>query len=216
MIAPLILAAVIQVSPSNPRYFETEDGKPWVPIGCNICFDRLYDGQTNDDVSVRARFDRWLRAFSSNGGNCIRLWAGHRSLEVMPDKPGVYDAQRTQTLKGIVRLCEELGIKIKITLESFRHCKGAENVRCQRNPAGVKFNYIWPRSGLSRQIMRGRFATTRRTRRARFCMMRFSGRSLRVRPGAGNSGIGIISTLTATVSGGISGGLPRPLKGWIR
>lgn len=95
MIAPLILAAVIQVSPSNPRYFEAEDGKPWVPIGCNICFDRLYDGQTNDDVSVRARFDRWLRAFSANGGNCIRLWAGHRSLEVMPDKPGVYDAQRT-------------------------------------------------------------------------------------------------------------------------
>ena len=34
------LARVV-VSPTNPRYFETADGKPWIPVGCNICFDRL-------------------------------------------------------------------------------------------------------------------------------------------------------------------------------
>ena len=45
MIGAILLAAVVQVSSTNPRYFETADGKPWIPIGCNICFDRRYDGK---------------------------------------------------------------------------------------------------------------------------------------------------------------------------
>jgi len=113
-------ARLVDVSKTCPRYFETADGKAWIPIGCNICFDRLYDGTNHSHAAVRANYDRWLRAFASNGGNCIRLWAGHRSLEVMPEKPGVYDSERAETMKAVVRLCEELGIKVKITLESFR------------------------------------------------------------------------------------------------
>lgn len=142
MIVTLLLAAIINVSSSNPRYFETADGKPWIPIGCNICFDRVVyepSGQANEQV--RANFDRWLRAFAANGGNCIRLWAGHRSLEVMPEKPGVYDPERTKTLKGIVALCEELGIRVKITLESFRMCLSEEIERKKANPRGVNFSY---------------------------------------------------------------------------
>ena len=138
----LLLAAIVNVSPSNPRYFETEDGRPWIPIGCNICFDRLYVGQTHGNASVCSNFERWLRAFAANGGNCIRLWAGHESLEVMPDKPGAFDSGRTQTLKTIIRLCEELGIKVKITLESFRMCLDDESERRQKNPQGVSFNYV--------------------------------------------------------------------------
>ena len=141
MIGCLLLAAVVNVSPANPRYFEDADGKPWIPIGCNICFDRLYDGAEHGDAAVRANFDRWLRAFAANGGNCIRLWAGHQSLEVMPEKAGVYDPGRTKTLKGVVSLCEELGIKVKITLESFRKCLDKAAVRKLPNPKGVTFNY---------------------------------------------------------------------------
>ena len=111
---------VIQVSTTHPRYLEDATGKTWVPIGCNICFDRLYDGVSHSHGEVRANFDRWLRAFAANGGNCIRLWAGHSSLEVMPDAPGMYDLEREKSLKWIIALCEELGIKVKITLESFR------------------------------------------------------------------------------------------------
>ena len=56
-IATLLLAAVVNVSPTNPRYFETANGKPWIPIGCNICFDRLYDGATHGNDAVRTA---WL------------------------------------------------------------------------------------------------------------------------------------------------------------
>jgi len=141
MFASFLLAAAIQVSPANPRYFETADHRSWIPVACNICFDRLYDGQTHDHAAVRANFDRWLTSFAANGGNCIRLWAGHRSLEVMPDKAGVYDPERTKTLKGVITRCEELGIKVKITLESFRMCLSPEVERAKANPRGVNFNY---------------------------------------------------------------------------
>jgi len=148
ILSTLVLAGVasegrciINVSKANPRYFETVDGKPWIPVGFNICFDRLYDGKAHGDAEVRANFDRWLRKFAANGGNCIRLWAGHRSLEVMPDKPGVYDPEKAKTLKGIVALCEELGIMVKITLESFRMCMSEEVERKAANPKGVNFNY---------------------------------------------------------------------------
>ena len=112
----------VEVSKAHPRYFADIAGRAWIPIGCNICFVRpaAKDDGPVDHGRVRAMFDRWLRVFAANGGNCVRLWAGHRSLEVMPDKPGVFDPEADKTLVGVVRLCEELGIHVKVTLESFR------------------------------------------------------------------------------------------------
>ena len=133
---------IIEISRENPRYFvDGRTGKTWIPVGCNICFDRLYDGKAHGDAEVRANFDRWLRAFAANGGNCVRLWAGHKSLEVMPDKPGVYDPERTKTLKCVIALCEKLDIKVKITLESFRKCLSEEVSRREANPEHLSFNY---------------------------------------------------------------------------
>lgn len=54
----------------HSRYFADASGREWVPNGCNICFDRLYDGGSHSHREVRATFDRWLRAFAANGGSC--------------------------------------------------------------------------------------------------------------------------------------------------
>lgn len=128
--------SVIKVSKTAPHYFE-QDGKGWIPVGCNICFAR----RAATDEETREYFDRWLRTFAANGGNCIRLWAGHTSLEVMPETPGVFDQEKTKTLLGILHLCEELGIKIKITFESFRLCMPRETAAAMKNPEGVTFSY---------------------------------------------------------------------------
>ncbi len=110
---------VLQVSPSDSRYLADASGKTFVPIGCNICFDRLnVDGRAAADT--RARFARWMRAFAANGGNFMRVWLGHASTEIMPARPGAFDAEAEKTLLQIVRLAEELDIKLKFTLESFR------------------------------------------------------------------------------------------------
>ena len=104
------------------RYFTDDAGKAWIPVGCNICTVRTpFDGPV-DHAAVRAQMDEWLRAFAANGGDYVRLWLGCRAFEIMPEKPGVYDPEAEKTLTGIVRLCEELGVKLKFTIESFRMC----------------------------------------------------------------------------------------------
>ena len=116
-------AKVIDISKEHPRYFvEGATGKTWIPIGVNLCFDRW----SQNDADTRAKYERWLRDFAANGGNSIRLWCGHTSLEVMPRTPGEWDAEKTRTIQHIMRLCEELGIKVKFTLESFRYIRPAK------------------------------------------------------------------------------------------
>jgi len=122
MLNSLLLAAVINVSPTYPRYFETADGRPWIPVGCNISFCGVKDQSEATLMKVRADMLKWISAFADNGGDCVRLWAGHRSMDVMPVTPGEYDPIRSETMKLILKLCEERGIRIKVTLESFRSC----------------------------------------------------------------------------------------------
>ena len=109
----------IDVCPDAPRYFKQEDGRSWIPVGCNICWEWGY--KTDEDrETCEKRFLARMRRFAANGGNFMRIWLGHAFFEVMPAKAGEYDAAATGSLKRIVRLAEELGIRIKFTLENFR------------------------------------------------------------------------------------------------
>lgn len=112
-------AAPLQVSSVDSRYLADADGKTFVPVGCNICFDRL-NADGRDAAATRERFGRWMRAFAANGGNFMRFWLGHASTEIMPRRAGEFDPEAEKTLLFVVKLAEELGIKIKFTLESFR------------------------------------------------------------------------------------------------
>ena len=111
----------LEPSQIDSRYFADADGKTFVPIGCNICFPRIYMNASHESRSeCEELFLGWLRKFAANGGNYTRLWLGHEFFEIMPKKAGVYDPAAETTLKKTVALCEELGIKLKLTLESFR------------------------------------------------------------------------------------------------
>ncbi len=103
-----------------PRYFADQSGKGWIPIGCNLCFDRLYGSEGNDRDVCEKRYFSWMREFAANGGNLLRIWLGHPFFEVMPERPGVFDKTATETLKKVVALAEKLGIRLKFTLEVFR------------------------------------------------------------------------------------------------
>lgn len=116
------VAQAIIPSAVAPRYFEDETGRGWIPIGCNICFVRtnLSPFAEMPLAERRAAFEEFLTKFAANGGNFARLWLGHEFFEVMPNAPEQFDATNTETLMRVVRLCEKLGIKLKLTLESFR------------------------------------------------------------------------------------------------
>ncbi len=123
-------AGGVHVSADVPRYFADADGKAWIPIGLNICFFRDVGGPTSAArlAAQRAAYEGWLTRFAAAGGNYVRLWLGHAFFEIMPEKPGEFDPVASETLTRVVRLCERLGLKVKVTLESFRtvHPKGQE------------------------------------------------------------------------------------------
>ncbi len=126
----------IGVSKDCPRYFADETGKTWIPIGCNICFDRLQ----NNSADARKLYDAWMTAFAANGGNFVRLWLSQPFLEVMPEKAGEFSVEATDNLKWLVKRAEELNLKLKFTFENFRRpgartdCDPANGIVSFRDP----------------------------------------------------------------------------------
>ena len=94
----------VDISPDSPRYFLMENGSTWIPIGCNICFERLYGTEGNGREACEKRFFSRMRKFAANGGNFLRIWLGHPFFEVMPSRSGEYDPAATETLKKTVKL----------------------------------------------------------------------------------------------------------------
>jgi hypothetical protein len=106
----------IRISPRHSRYFETPDGKFWIPVGLNLCFPRF------DPSPARglARYERWFDALASNSGNFARLWLGHPFFDIEPVRAGEFDEAAARRLDAVLDMAGKRGIRIKITLEHFR------------------------------------------------------------------------------------------------
>src|SRR5271166_542427 len=62
----------VRVSPRDPHYFETDDGRPYIPIGLNVISPPwVRSREPNDRL---AALDQWLGKLAANGGNHIRAW----------------------------------------------------------------------------------------------------------------------------------------------
>ncbi|MFA6814942.1 MAG: hypothetical protein WCS73_01435 [Lentisphaeria bacterium] len=108
----------IRQSKKCPRYFEFSDGKTFLPIGTNLCFVRNSEKFTEKEVLEIYR--RWMTALAENSVNYIRVWLGVPFFDLMPERIGVYSEKNLGHVKALVAMAEELGVKIKFTLEHFR------------------------------------------------------------------------------------------------
>ncbi len=109
--------AAITVSPVDSRYFADGDsGRTWIPVGCNICFDR----NANDSAAARRLYEGWMASFATNGGNYLRVWLSAPFLDVMPDEAYRFSAEAEENLKWLVSRAEVHGLRLKFTLENFR------------------------------------------------------------------------------------------------
>ena len=109
----------IRPSRKDPRYFENQDGSTYLPIGLNLCFFRDSEARTEAEVLEVFRF--WMTEFAGNGGNFIRVWLGVPFFDIMPERPGEFSGKNLSHIRFIVDLAGQLGIRIKFTLEHFRH-----------------------------------------------------------------------------------------------
>ncbi len=111
-----VAAATIGVSPVDPHYFADDAGKTWIPVGCNMCFDR----NANPSQQARELYDGWMTKFAANGGNFMRVWLSVPFVDVMPAKAYEFSDEATDNLKWLVGRAGQLGIRLKFTFENFR------------------------------------------------------------------------------------------------
>ena len=126
----------IRPSRIDSRYFEKQDGSTWLPIGLNLCF--LRDSESRTEAEVLETFRSWMTEFAANGGNFIRVWLGVPFFDIMPDHPGEFSEKNLSHIRFVVELAERLGIRIKFTLEHFRHIGHGGNT--EQFPGVVDFN----------------------------------------------------------------------------
>lgn len=106
----------IRISERNPNYFEYSDGKPYIPIGPNICWERF----EKDETKVIELYEQRFRNLSENGGNYTRIWLSAPFFDVEHSKAASYDQNVKKRIDKILALAEKYDIKIKFCLENFR------------------------------------------------------------------------------------------------
>ncbi len=122
----IMVSRYLRPSSRNPHYLEDASGKTFLPVGLNLCFFRNSEQFSEAEVLEKYRF--WMEKFACNGGNFIRVWLGVPFFNVMPERVGVYQENALNHIRTIVKWGEELGIKIKFTLEHFRSIQPQKNV----------------------------------------------------------------------------------------
>ena len=107
----------IRVSSENPRYFETETGKTWIPVMINLIMPN------GEETQVLRRVESYFKDFSENGGNSMRIWISSPFLEIEDTKQGEYNPAKFQRIDRILEFAKKYNIRIKFTLQHIRTIK---------------------------------------------------------------------------------------------
>jgi hypothetical protein len=101
----------IRVSPRNPRYFEFSTGKPYFPIGHNVCWADS-DLKTYD-------YDQYFRTMAAAHENFTRIWMCSWSLELEGQKLDDYRLDNAWRLDHIAGFARTYGIYFKLCFDNF-------------------------------------------------------------------------------------------------
>jgi hypothetical protein len=102
----------VRVSPRDCRYFELDDGKPYIPIGMNLI------APPKGDMAV---MDEWFGKLEAQGGNYVRIWLGRPYFDVEHAKSGEYDEEKAKRIDALFASARKHGIRLKLCIDSFRH-----------------------------------------------------------------------------------------------
>jgi hypothetical protein len=106
----------VQVSTTNPRYFQLSGGETYIPLGPNICFPRFVE----TEAEGLAKMEQYFRKLAENKGNYTRVWLSSPFLEVEHQAAGSYDNQKAARIEAILTMAQKYNIKVKFCLEHFR------------------------------------------------------------------------------------------------
>jgi len=108
----------VRVSPRDCRYFELDDGTPFIPNGLNMI------APYGSEREALALMETWIEKLSANGGNYIRLWLSNGFFDVEHEKSGQYDAEKARRIDAVLEMARSRGVRVKMTIEHFRTIGG--------------------------------------------------------------------------------------------
>lgn len=120
---------------SNRRNFVTDDGRPYVPIGLNVCWFTSLERGTQD-------YEQWFPLLSTNGGNYARIWlARDRSLGFWATNTSTTNftprLDRAWRMDRILELAEQNDIRLIPTLLIHRQFRTGTNGEWADNPYNI-------------------------------------------------------------------------------
>jgi len=106
----------IRVSSSDFRYFEFENGDPFIPIGANICW-----------AGGRGTFDyeTWLPEYAKVGCNYFRVWLGPSWTTFAIERSSIreYDLKNSWRLDYLLNYAEKMGFYIMLCFDSYNELR---------------------------------------------------------------------------------------------
>lgn len=106
------LTHFVRVSPRDCRYFELDNGQPYIPIGLNMIAPPKGDP---------ALMEVWFDKLQAQGANYVRIWLGNAYYDVEHEKSGVYDEAKAQRIDALLASARRHGIRVKLCVDFFRH-----------------------------------------------------------------------------------------------
>ncbi len=111
----------VRVSTQYPHYYETTDGKPWIPTMINYIVPA---GQ--EEAKAFATIEEYFRNFSQYGGDALRIWISSPFLEIEDTLPGEYNPVKFDRIDRLLALAEKYQLRIKFTLHHIRSISAGE------------------------------------------------------------------------------------------
>lgn len=107
------LPGFVRVSGSDRRYFATDRGESFFPVGANVCW-----------AGARGTFDYddWLRGYSAHGANFFRVWLSPEFTLALNTRSSGWDRinlGNAWRLDYVLDRCESLGLRVMLCLDSF-------------------------------------------------------------------------------------------------
>jgi hypothetical protein len=152
--APDDLRHFVRVSERDCRYFELDNGKPYIPIGMNLI------APPKGDMAV---MDEWFGKLEAQGGNYVRIWLGSAYFDVENAKSGEYSEEQAKHIDQLFASARKHGIRVKLCVDSFRHLGegtqawAAKPIHLVKN-GGLATNMAdWVNSPACRQRYKGKY-----------------------------------------------------------
>ena len=144
----------VRVSPRDSRYFELDNGKPYIPIGMNLI------APPKGDPAV---MDEWFGKLAAQGANYVRIWLGNNYYDVEHAKSGEYDEEKAKRVDQMLASARAHGIRVKLCVDFFRHLGegtqtwAAKPLHLVKN-GGLATNMVdWVNSSACRQRYKGKY-----------------------------------------------------------